>query len=190
MKEFVDRVSVKPNRYKVIPENGNTPYHVTLERADEPLVPGTPLNAAMFNDMERRIDAAGQIYVGSGDMPEAYKVQIDPSGEAFDLPERNKVLNEYGVPIAPGANQYVLLFAEIQIYDPFQTTLFPLLFFKKNGTNNVFRSVAHVKGDAVFQVELSFDDDGNMTSALYLNNSASASNTNVANYATYIVGLC
>lgn len=46
---FVDRVSVKPNRYKVIPENGDQPYYIVLERADEPIVVGTPLNADTFN---------------------------------------------------------------------------------------------------------------------------------------------
>ena len=46
---FVDRKPTRPNRYKVTPENGGTPYYVTLERADEPTVEGTPLNAASLN---------------------------------------------------------------------------------------------------------------------------------------------
>ena len=48
---FVDRKPTRPNRYKITPENGGTPYYVTLERADEPTVEGTPLNAASLNSL-------------------------------------------------------------------------------------------------------------------------------------------
>lgn len=48
---FVDRKPTRPNRYKVIPENGGTPYYVTLERADEPTVEGTAINAASLNSL-------------------------------------------------------------------------------------------------------------------------------------------
>ena len=47
---FIDRQSAKPRRYKVIPEKGE-PYYVVLERADEPIVDGTPLNAETFNSI-------------------------------------------------------------------------------------------------------------------------------------------
>lgn len=50
---FVDRQSTYPNRYKVTPENGE-PYYVVLERADEPLVQGTPLNAEQMNGLLAR----------------------------------------------------------------------------------------------------------------------------------------
>ncbi len=50
---FVDREAGKPNRFKVIPENGD-PYYVVLERADDVIVPGTPLNANTFNNMLTR----------------------------------------------------------------------------------------------------------------------------------------
>lgn len=50
MAVFVDRQSTKPRRYKVIPETGE-PYYVVLERADDPLVDGTPLNAEILNNM-------------------------------------------------------------------------------------------------------------------------------------------
>lgn len=53
---FVDRESAYPNRYRVIPESGNA-YYVILERADEPVTPGTPLNAETFNRMRDEIDA-------------------------------------------------------------------------------------------------------------------------------------
>jgi hypothetical protein len=52
----VDRESTYPGRYRVIPENGN-PYHLILERDDEPVTPGTPLNAETFNGMRDEIDA-------------------------------------------------------------------------------------------------------------------------------------
>lgn len=50
MAVFVDRQSTKPKRYKVTPENGD-PYYVVLERADDPLVDGTPLNAELLNNI-------------------------------------------------------------------------------------------------------------------------------------------
>lgn len=51
---FVDRESAYPNRYRVIPESGDA-YYVVLERADEPVTPGTPLNAETFNGMREEI---------------------------------------------------------------------------------------------------------------------------------------
>ena len=47
--EFKDRVPSKPGRVKITPENGGTPYYAVIERADEPTVVGTPLNAANLN---------------------------------------------------------------------------------------------------------------------------------------------
>jgi hypothetical protein len=46
--KFVDRQSAYPNRYKVTKADGTIEY-ITLERADEPTVVGTPLNAETFN---------------------------------------------------------------------------------------------------------------------------------------------
>lgn len=48
--EFQDRVSAYPNRYILTTEDGSA-SHVLLERADEPIIPGTPLNAETFNAM-------------------------------------------------------------------------------------------------------------------------------------------
>ena len=48
--EFKDRVPQKPGRVKITPENG-TAYFATMERADEPIQIGTPLNAGNFNEM-------------------------------------------------------------------------------------------------------------------------------------------
>lgn len=46
-----DRVPTYPNRYKVTKEDGSIEY-ITLERADEPTVEGTPINAANLNALE------------------------------------------------------------------------------------------------------------------------------------------
>lgn len=45
---FKDRESARPNRYRVVPDSGSA-YYVTLERADEPIILGTPLNAEVLN---------------------------------------------------------------------------------------------------------------------------------------------
>lgn len=45
---FVDRQSDYPNRYLMTTEDGTTSF-IVLERADEPIVAGTPLNAETFN---------------------------------------------------------------------------------------------------------------------------------------------
>ena len=47
---FVDRRAAKPNRFRLTPEGGE-PYYVTLERADEPLVAGTAINAEILNKL-------------------------------------------------------------------------------------------------------------------------------------------
>ena len=39
-----DRVPKYPGRVYVTPENEGTPYYATIERADEPVEVGTPLN--------------------------------------------------------------------------------------------------------------------------------------------------
>jgi hypothetical protein len=54
--EFKDRVPQKPGRVKITPENG-TAFYATMERADEPLEPGTPLNAGNFNEMVAMIQS-------------------------------------------------------------------------------------------------------------------------------------
>lgn len=52
-----DRVPTYPNRYKIVKEDGSFEY-VTLERADEPTVEGTPINAVNMNALEETIVAA------------------------------------------------------------------------------------------------------------------------------------
>ena len=46
---FVDRIPSKLGRVKITPENGGTPYYAVVERADEPVVAGSPLSAANLN---------------------------------------------------------------------------------------------------------------------------------------------
>jgi hypothetical protein len=55
---FEDRISAYPNRYAITDENGNTSY-VFLERADDPITVGTPLNAETFNAMQKEAAPAG-----------------------------------------------------------------------------------------------------------------------------------
>ena len=47
---FTDRQPKYPNRYKITNANGESQF-VTLERADEPTVEGTPLNAFTLNQL-------------------------------------------------------------------------------------------------------------------------------------------
>ena len=52
---FEDRISTYPNRYRMTTDNGDT-SHIILERDDEPVVVGTPLNAETFNGMQDDIN--------------------------------------------------------------------------------------------------------------------------------------
>jgi hypothetical protein len=57
---FTDRESAYPNRYLVTKENGATEF-IVLERADEPVVVGTPLNAETFNALIEDMALATQV---------------------------------------------------------------------------------------------------------------------------------
>lgn len=46
--EFIDRQAANPNRMLITPEEG-APFYAVLQRADNPIVEGTLLNAATFN---------------------------------------------------------------------------------------------------------------------------------------------
>lgn len=52
--EFIDRVSAYPNRYLLIEADGSQRY-VVIERADEPVTVGTPLNAETFNSLGKTL---------------------------------------------------------------------------------------------------------------------------------------
>jgi hypothetical protein len=83
---FVDRESAYPNRYLLIPDSGE-PYHVILERADEPVTPGTPLNAETFNRIRDEIDAAREaIAVESTDYPGCFYRTVNGVKEWLNPP--------------------------------------------------------------------------------------------------------
>ena len=61
--EFKDRISSYPGRYTMTDENGNV-SNVVLERNDEPVQEGTPLNADTFNSMQEAIQIESEDYPG------------------------------------------------------------------------------------------------------------------------------
>ena len=64
---WVDRVPTRANRVRIIPEDGSAPYYAVMERADEPSVVGTPVNAANLNAMQNAagLTANKTIYVAT-----------------------------------------------------------------------------------------------------------------------------
>ena len=81
--EFVDRVSAYPNRYLMTTEDGRTSY-VVLERADEPVTVGTPLNAETLNPMAEeveklRAEVDAMKGVDIGVRPGDNRTQVDPT---------------------------------------------------------------------------------------------------------------
>lgn len=72
---FEDRVSAYPNRYMLTDENGNVSY-VILERADEPVTPGTPLNAETFNTILEKFSVLSEDQYGESLPTEGKKGQI------------------------------------------------------------------------------------------------------------------
>lgn len=79
--KWVDRVPTNPNRMKITPETGS-PYYATVERADNPTVEGTPVNAANLNAMQEGagltvsryvyVSTAGSDSVGNGSQANPY----------------------------------------------------------------------------------------------------------------------
>ena len=55
-KNIVDRVPTHAGRIKLTPVEGK-PDHFIMERADEPIQEGTPLNARNFNEMVAMIQS-------------------------------------------------------------------------------------------------------------------------------------
>lgn len=62
---WVDRVPTKPGRIKITPEDGSSAWYGVMERADEPSVVGTPVNAANLNAMQKNagLDTNITLYV-------------------------------------------------------------------------------------------------------------------------------
>lgn len=51
MIEVKDRIPTRPNRIRIVPENG-APFYATWERADEPIEEGTPVNKYLFDSID------------------------------------------------------------------------------------------------------------------------------------------
>lgn len=94
---FTDRESAYPNKYLVTPETGN-PYYVILERADEPVVAGTPLNAETFNtliaDLVAMAEDAGIPLPSKATVGQYVRVKaVDENGEITETETANAVEN-------------------------------------------------------------------------------------------------
>lgn len=65
--KFVDRVPTRPGRIKISPENGTAPWYGIMERADEPSVEGTPINAENLNAIQQNqgMSADMTVYVST-----------------------------------------------------------------------------------------------------------------------------
>ena len=99
MEFFEDRQSKNPGRFTMTDAEGKSQI-VTLERSDNPIVPGTPLNAATFNTMIRSLSArnlldngdfrhpvnqrGGELYVGSGYTIDRWRIAKDLEMFVFD----------------------------------------------------------------------------------------------------------
>lgn len=95
---FTDRQSTRPNRFRVVPESGD-PYYVTLERADEPTVQGTTLNAANLNSLVSRSgdSLSGSLSFENADDYYIYKKFRDVDGTTFGVNAGCGVLGGKGV---------------------------------------------------------------------------------------------
>ncbi len=70
MKQFVDRVPVTPNRYKMTDSVGNESY-VVLERADGATEEGTALNREAFMALQG-MEASETVFNDDGSITETY----------------------------------------------------------------------------------------------------------------------
>lgn len=98
MATFTDRQPTYPNRYRVVTESGEA-YYVTLERADEPLVPGTPLNAETLNSLVSKDGDTmnGMVFFENTDAYHAYHKFRDVNGTIFGVNAGCGVLGGRGV---------------------------------------------------------------------------------------------
>lgn len=91
MIEVIDRVPSRPGRYLMIMPDGSTQY-VTLTRADEPTVVGTPINKELFDSIREDItelnsNFAIQIYRATDFVASGNKVDLNAarSGNIVNL---------------------------------------------------------------------------------------------------------
>lgn len=109
MINVVDRVPTYPNRIKVTKSDGTSEY-VTWERADEPTVPGTPINKALFDSIVEDIglnktttvyvSTAGSDALGDGSAANPYAT-ITKALNSF-----SKNLNGFGAIINVTSGRY------------------------------------------------------------------------------------
>lgn len=98
MKDFRDRVPTKPNRYRIIPEDGGIESYVTIERADGPIVEGTPLNREALLNVQGYRSASTSINK-SGNVTTVTITYPDKSSQVIKITEasstRTTVLNTF-----------------------------------------------------------------------------------------------
>ena len=96
--EFIDRVSAYPGRYMLTDENGNTSY-VILERADEPVTTGTPLNAETFSKIVSKDGDTmnGMLFFENMDAYHVYQKFREVNGRIFGVNAGCGVLGGRGV---------------------------------------------------------------------------------------------
>ena len=70
MKNFIDRVPINPNRYKITGENGAASY-ATIEREDNASVIGTALNREAFMALQG-MEASDTVFNPDGSITETY----------------------------------------------------------------------------------------------------------------------
>lgn len=101
---FQDRESAYPNKFLVTPETGD-PYYIVLERADEPVVVGTPLNAETFNALITDLYAnAGIAKPEKSTVGQYIRVKaVDENGEITETETANAVEN---IPITVDSEGY------------------------------------------------------------------------------------
>lgn len=107
--KWVDRVPTYPNRMKITPETGSA-YYATVERADNPTVTGTPVNAQNLNAMQEAagltankvvyVSTAGSDSVGDGSTANPYATIT----KALSVIPRN--LNGFAASIYVAAGTY------------------------------------------------------------------------------------
>lgn len=106
---FTDRKAAKPNRFLLTPPNGEA-YYVTLERADEPVVDGTALNAEILNQLVSLAEkGALAASIESAEHPGCYYREVDGEKEWVNPPalpntEYRTTERVYGNPV------YTMLF--------------------------------------------------------------------------------
>ena len=88
MIDVVDRVPSQPGRYKMTLPDGSTQY-VTLERADEPTVAGTPINKALFESIKEDLNKLNSNF--------AWKLLNSVNNGSVDISSVFGSANEYNV---------------------------------------------------------------------------------------------